>query len=222
VRRGAFSAESLLTLHPKRERLRTCHLRGLLERKRVTERRIPMAGVIADLKDRARILHRQIDAGDPDALRRVRQLDDFRGLAADASRERVRRRHCLAAIATELGFDGWPHAVAVLSGKESRDFGTLLYPRGADAHWNIWSASYEEAKAIREQHGGYLLAYRRHYFIADRHFITTIGLNPDDPDWQLIGRDWVKPRRVEARERLYGELIRRRQPLTGPLHQRSR
>ena len=143
-----------------------------------------MAGVIADLKARARILHRHIDAGHPDALARVQQLAEFRGLAADAIREGVRRRHCLAAIATELGFDGWPHAVAVLSGKESRDFGTLRYPHGGEAHWNIWSASYEEAKTIREQHGGYLLAYRRQYFIADRHFIKTIGLNPDEPDWQ--------------------------------------
>ena len=68
----------------------------------------------------------------------------------------------------------------------------------------------EEAKAIREQHGGYLLAYRRHFFIADRYFIETLGLDPDDPDWQLIERDWVKPRRADARERLYGKLIRRR------------
>ena len=28
------------------------------------------------------------------------------------------------------------------------DFGTHLYPHGASAHWNIWSASYDEAKAI--------------------------------------------------------------------------
>ena len=76
--------------------------------------------------------------------------------------------------------------------------------------WNIWSASYEEARTIRQQHGGYLLAYRQHFFITDRHFIKTLGLNPDDPDWELIGRDWVKPTRSDARERLYGKLIRRR------------
>jgi len=213
VRRGAFSAESLLTLHPKRERrFRTCHLRGLSERKRATERRNPMAGVIADLKARARILHRQVDAREPAAVARVRQLPEFRDAADDVVVAGVRRRHCLGVIASELGFDGWPHAVAVLSGNESRDFGTLLYPYGGNAHWNIWSASYEEAKTIREQHGGYLLAYRRHYFIADRHFVETLGLNPDDPDWQLIGRDWVRPAHPEARERLYGQLIRR-QPL---------
>jgi hypothetical protein len=122
----------------------------------------------------------------------------------------VQRRHCLAIVARELGFQGWPHAVGVLSGTDSTDFGTLLYPDGADAHWNIWSASYVEARSIREQHGGYLLAYRRHFFIADRYFIETLGLLPEDPDWELIGRDWVKPRQMEARARLYGSLIRRR------------
>ncbi len=68
----------------------------------------------------------------------------------------IKRRHCLAVVARELGFQGWPHAVGVLGGTDSTDFGTLLYPDGADAHWNIWSASYAEARAIREQHGGYL------------------------------------------------------------------
>ena len=55
-----------------------------------------------------------------------------------------------------------------------------------------------------------MLAYRQHFFITDRHFIKTLGLNPDDPDWELIGRDWVKPKRSEGRERLYGKLIRQR------------
>ena len=45
---------------------------------------------------------------------------------------------------------------------------------------------------------------------ADGYFIETLGLHPNDPDWDLIGRDWVKPREPDARERLYGKLIRRR------------
>ena len=57
-------------------------------------------------------------------------------------------------------------------------------PDGADTHWNIWSASYAEARSIREHHGGYLLAYRRHFFIVDRYFIETLGLLPEDPDWE--------------------------------------
>jgi len=169
-----------------------------------------MASVVADLKAQARILHRQIRRGESRAVTRTRLLPEFKDHDLAALQAAIRRRHCLTIVARELGFQGWPHAVGVLGGTESTDFGTLLYPDGADAHWNIWSASYAEARAIREQHGGYLLAYRRHFFIVDRYFIETIGLQPDDPDWELIGRDWVKPRHVDARERLYGKLIRRR------------
>jgi hypothetical protein len=61
-----------------------------------------------------------------------------------------------------------------------------------------------------DEHGGYLLAYRRHFFIVDRYSIETLGLHPDDPDWELIGRDWVRPRRADARERLYAKLIQQR------------
>jgi hypothetical protein len=170
----------------------------------------PMAGVISDLKARARILHRQIGQRESHAVTRIRQLPELRDHDLASLPASVKRRHCLAIVARELGFQGWPHAVGILSGTESTDFGTLLYPEGAAVHWNIWSASYAEARAIREQHGGYLLAYRRHFFIADRYFIETLGLQPDDPDWELIGRDWVKPRQLDARERLYGKLIRRR------------
>ena len=169
-----------------------------------------MAGVISDLKAQARILHRQVSQHEPLAVARTQQLDEFKDHDAVSLAASVKRRHCLAVIARELGFQGWPHAVAVLDGTDSSDFGTLLYPNGADAHWNIWSASYNEARAIREEHGGYLLAYRRHFFIVDRYFIETLGLHPDDPDWELIGRDWVRPRRADARERLYGKLIQQR------------
>lgn len=174
-----------------------------------------MAGVISDLKAQARILHHQIIAREPNALARARQLAELRDSDGGALPSRVKRRHCLAVVARELGFQGWPHASAVLRGTDSSDFGTLLYPEWSHVHWNIWSASYDEASTIRQQHGGYLLAYRRHFFIADRHFIETLGLNPDDPDWDLIGRDWVKPARPEARERLYGKLIRRRRDRPG-------
>lgn len=131
-----------------------------------------MAGVISDLKAQARILHRQIVEHEPVALARAQQLVELRDDPASLP-VRIKRRHCLAVIARELGFQGWPHIVAVLRGTDSSDFGTLLCPKGSDVHWNIWSASYAEARAIREEHGGYLLAYRRHFFITDRHFIDT-------------------------------------------------
>lgn len=159
-----------------------------------------MASILEDLKAQARILHRRATAGDAAALARLGNTD-----------EPIKRRHCLSALARELGFDGWPHAVAVLSGRPTDDFGTLLYPPEGSGHSNIWCATYDEAHDIRAEHGGYLLAYKHQFFIVDRYFIETLGLDPDDPDWERIGRDWVQPLEPEARGRLYARLVRARQ-----------
>lgn len=168
-----------------------------------------MVDPIQILKTRARALHRAAQAGDPAALARLRHHRELRELDDEGLRAAVRRRHCLARIADEHGFGGWNHAARVLGGADDDedDFGTLLYPPGASAHWNIWSARYEEASAIRRDHGGFLLAYRRHFLIVDEHFIATLGLDPGDPDWAAIGRDWARPGDPAARSRLYGKLL---------------
>ncbi len=174
-----------------------------------------MDELIQELKAGARILHRRTRERDADALRRVRTLPELRSLDEADLEDAIRRRHCLSVIARELGFGSWPQAVAVLRGdRDAEDFGTLLYPAGADAHWNIWSASYDEAERIRAEHGGYLLAYKRHFFIVDRHFIETLGLDPEDSDWEALGRDWARPQQVNARGRLYAKLIRVQAPAT--------
>jgi hypothetical protein len=165
--------------------------------------------VIDELKARARVLHRKAQSGEPDALVRLRKVEELSELDDATLIARVRRRHCLGALALEMGFPGWPDALAAFEGSAS-DFGTLLYPSAfGGGHWNIWSASYEEARAIREEHGGYLLGYRRQFFVTDRYFIESLGLDPDDPDWARIGRDWIRPSDPEARNRLYAALVRR-------------
>lgn len=164
--------------------------------------------IVEDLKARARILHRDLKRGDEEALARVRRLPELRDLGASLT-TLVQRRHCLTVVAQELGFGSWPALVGMLRGA-SDDFGTLLHRHACFAHWNIWSASYEEARAIRAEHGGYLLGYRRQYLVVDEHYIRTLGLDPADPDWEAIGRDWVRPASVEARSRLMAELIRQR------------
>jgi len=169
-----------------------------------------MESTVHDLKAKARILQTLVQKRDRDALRRVRQLPEVAGFDDEPLSSRIRRRHCLAVIARELGFNGWTHALSVLTGQHNDDFGRLLSPPGANAHWNIWSASYDEARAIRAEHGGYLLAYQRHFFIVDRYYLETLGLDPDDADWDRMGRDWVHPREPAARARLYAKLIAQR------------
>lgn len=166
-----------------------------------------MVELVQHLKSHARILHRHTRERAAEATGRIRALEQFRNSDDSEIARNVLRRHCLAVVARELGFEGWPHAAAVLSGSRSDDFGTMLYPRHGAAYWNIWSASYAEAKSLREQTGNYLLAYKKHYFIVERYFIESLGLDPDDADWERIGRDWVRPLDLDARSRICLRLI---------------
>jgi hypothetical protein len=64
----------------------------------------------------------------------------------------IRRRHCLATIAAELGFASWQQMKAVLTGEEQvRGFGTILYPNRCNAHLNLWCKTYPEADAMRKR-----------------------------------------------------------------------
>ncbi len=166
-----------------------------------------MDDLVDFLRHRARALHRAAVTGDASAQGRLRGLPDLRDLDDATLASTARRRHALAALARDLGFDGWPHATAVLTGKDRSDAGRLLYPAGASAHWNIWSAHYDEARGVRAEHGGYLLPWRKHFLIVDADFVRWLGLDPDDPDWALIARDWARPADEPAWARLCRRLI---------------
>ncbi|MDD9965333.1 MAG: hypothetical protein OXR73_03845 [Myxococcales bacterium] len=164
---------------------------------------------VEDLKARARILHREAREEVPGALSRLRAHPELADLDGSVVADRVQRKHCLWVVAREHGFRDWVHARTVLSADgQVPDFGTLLVPSRCCVHWNIWSADYDEARRIRSEHGGYLLAYRNQFLIVDEHYLETLGLGADDPDWAAIGRDWVKPLNPLARARLYARLLR--------------
>ena len=118
-------------------------------------------------------------------------------------------RDCLTAVAKEFGFQNWPQAKNVLTGEgEIDDFGTLLCPPVlGGGHINRWYARYEEAAEVRESVQGYLLAYRRQFLVVDRFYVESMRLDPNDADWEAIGFDWVHPKSVAARTRLYGKVI---------------
>ena len=162
---------------------------------------------IRDLKTYARVLHRRALARDAQAMLDLHALPEFARANDDELVQLLQRRHCLKLVARRLGFQDWKHALDILSGAQSDDFGTLLYPATCSGHWNIWSAAYAEAAEIRAAHGGYLLAYKRQFLIVDRDYVDSMGLDPDDPDWNRIGRDWVRPKQADARARLYRKLV---------------
>jgi len=172
-----------------------------------------MTDAIQELKVRAEILHGRVRARDKRALARLRALPPLRR-AADrellALAGAIRRRHCLAVIAAELGFSDWTVARRVITGEDvAVDFGTLLCPPRCGGHINRWYARYDDATAVRKSCRGYLLAYRRQYLVVERDYIETLGLDPDDGDWERLGFDWVRPRDVSARSRLYAKLVAR-------------
>jgi len=164
-----------------------------------------MIDAVEELKTRARLLHRRAQAGEADALGRIGALPEF--ARTPPAPDQVQRKHGLAAIARELGFRSWAHATRVLAGDhDETDLGTLLYPRTC-GFTNQWFAQYEQARRTRELTSGYLLGYRHQYLVVTRHYVEALGLDPDDPDWEAMGFDWVRPLKPAARQRMYAKLV---------------
>lgn len=86
----------------------------------------------------------------------------------------------LAVIAMENGFKSW----ADLKSQINFIVGGFL---------NNWFANYQEAKIHQQLNRGFLLPYKNQFFICEAGYIERIGFDPNDPDWKLIGWDWVEP-----------------------------
>lgn len=78
--------------------------------------------------------------------------------------------------------------------------GVSLYVPRMDAFLNHWFPTYEEARAWRQAEGGYLFPHRGQFFVTGPAAVRELGLVPDDPNWEKIGWDWVRPRDREAWE----------------------
>jgi hypothetical protein len=175
-----------------------------------------MIDPVRELKVRAEILQRGIEAGDDVVIERLRALPELKKAGREALRAAaasIQRKHCLAVVGLETGFSSWEHARRVLSGDpDEADFGKLLSGPGRGAFLNHWVATYGEARAVHADllaagSVRYLLAFRRQFLITERGYIESLGLDPDDADWRAIGWDWVKPRSAAARRRLYAKLL---------------
>lgn len=83
------------------------------------------------------------------------------------------------------------------------DADALWYQPNLDVFLNRWFPSYEDARRSLESEGGFLLPYRRHFFVCESEAIRAMGLEPDDPDWERIGWDCVRPVDMQAYQRLH-------------------
>tara|TARA_R110002072_G_scaffold138017_4_gene280963 strand:+ start:839 stop:1423 length:585 start_codon:yes stop_codon:yes gene_type:complete len=169
--------------------------------------------VLAFLKSKARRLHKQIEKGSPVDVARMRALPRMASCTDQELIGQVKRRLCLNVIAMELGFRTWAALAHVMEGDQvGGDFGTILCPDRMIVHQNIWLADYQEAQQIHREHGGYLLGYRRQFFIADGDYLQDLGLDPEREEWDRMDRNWIEPGDMNARARLYARLFAERLP----------
>ena len=155
---------------------------------------------VQQLRVRAEILHHRALSGDDAAIRRIKKYPRFEG-------PKIHRRDCLAAVASELGFTSWREAKLVLTGADAQNYGTLLCLLKGTGHLNLWFKTREEAIQAQNQTGGWLLAYRHQFFLVERSYIESLGLDPDDSAWAVLHFDWTTPGASDARASLYSKLV---------------
>lgn len=168
--------------------------------------------VARECRTRASLLLKALRGDEPAAAlaaaERFRILPAFADLTPErlvASRDAIRRKHALAVIAAELGFASWVALKAALARVPAPRLDWVF--DGGGAYLNHWCKTYEEAAASRELSGGYLLAHREHFVVCTADLLSARGLDPHDPDWDRIGRDWVRPRDAEAFARLAARMV---------------
>lgn len=158
---------------------------------------------LVELKIQAAILLKQCRSNDPASLKqaasRFRQLPAFAECAlAEIFAKPVQLKQALAVIAVENGFDSWRALKAQREALAADPFAQAM--GGGFLHH--WFAHYAEARVYHQQEGGFLLPYRNHIFIAQSAYIMHLGLDPDDPAWQAMGYDWVRPASQAAWQQL--------------------
>ena len=162
-----------------------------------------------DAKIRARLLFKSLRSGEPERVREaVARFQAWAPLEKLSHAElagpgaRIQLKHALAVIALEAGHDSWAALKRALTDPTER-----LYPRKPGGFLNAWFSRYDDARACREQQGGFLFPFRAQFFVASAAFVAdALKLSPDDADWARIGWDWARPRDPAAWQRLSDRL----------------
>jgi hypothetical protein len=124
------------------------------------------------------------------ASKRFRRIAQFSAFSTDILAATMKHKHALLVIAVEKGFQSW-----VLLKTE------IPFIRGG--FLNKWFVSYAEAKLQLQTDGGFLLPYKKQFFICDANYIAQLGFDPADTDWNFIEHDCANPVNKAASERLY-------------------
>ncbi len=149
---------------------------------------------IEEFKIQASILLKDLRSQDPErvakALARLQKIPPFNQWSLAKNRSNiaeVKRKHALEVIACEQAHPSW-RALLEAESKllEASPAIEMAFVNGGFLH--VWFASLSEAKAYVEKEGGYLLAYKNHYFAAGENYLSLLGLDPLDPRWPIWGK----------------------------------
>lgn len=179
-----------------------------------TRRSSPQShSLFEEIKARASLLRKSLAAPGEPALaaarrfQRLARLTDEPAEAIVAGAASITHGQALAVIAGELGYPSFEECKADVDARQPDATAALadvlarrLYPQGASAHLNRWVRTYPEARAAQGRE--FLLSYEHQFFLCGASFIEQLGLRADDPDWERIGRDWVRPADIAAWRRL--------------------
>jgi hypothetical protein len=144
------------------------------------------------------------------AAKRFQSLDSWRDLSAReirASASAMRLEDAQEVIAFENGFTNWALLAAATADAEFVFHTSRLFPEKSDVFLNLWFHSYEDACAAHEAEPDLVLfPYGEQFVLCEPALLGWLGADPNDPDWEKIGRDWVRPSDEAARQRLAGRL----------------
>lgn len=161
---------------------------------------------VSECKIQASILLKSLHSSSPDiatqAVKRFLRYPEFAKLSQDQlSQIDIKLKHALAVIALENNFKSW---VALKT----------QIPFVIGGYLNSWFANYAEAKTYQEKEGGFLLSYKKQFFICESSYIEHLGFDSHDPDWQKIGFDWENPQDKAAWQRLYKKWMKIQEDLS--------
>jgi hypothetical protein len=162
---------------------------------------------LEEYRIRASRLLKELRGSNLEAAQRFRILAEWADQTPEQivqQHQRLRRKHALTVIAKEVGFSDWVEL------KSSFEFDTTkLFPPNSAVFLNIWCRSYDEAKQIlTARPAAFLFPYRHQFVIVEAGLVEALGVDPHNPDWEAIGRDWVQPLERAAHARLSRHLSR--------------
>ncbi len=153
---------------------------------------------LREVRIRASLMMKAARAGDPDALSRLGLKPKHRTALNTVALEMTGRSY-LDLRALDLPVE------AVQRSKVADP--ARMFERHLAQFLNHWFANYEEAVLHLQTAGGFLFPFKNQFVVVEADLLKNVGLDPNDPDWAVIGWNWVDPSSATAFARLSTILI---------------